>query len=109
MLPMQGVTISTVIFTEKQGDSKKKGGNNVASLVMKSFCKLGLLQQVNGFKQLNIVFDNCAGGQNKNHHVLWLVPYLVEMGYFQSVNFIFLDLGHTKNAAYKGFNDIQKV
>jgi hypothetical protein len=90
----------------REGDGKK-GGNNVASLVMKSLHMIGLLQQVNG-KELNIVFDNCAG-QNKNHHVLWLVPYLVEMGYFRSVNFIFLVVGHTKNAADRRFNNLKMV
>jgi hypothetical protein len=44
----------------------KKGGNNVASLVMKTLDKLGLLDREKGIgNELNLVFDNCPG-QNKN-------------------------------------------
>jgi hypothetical protein len=68
---------------------------------------LSLLQPTAG-KELNVVFDNC-GGQNKNNFVLLLVPYLVEMGYFQHVNFIFLIVGHTKNAADRLFNALKFV
>jgi hypothetical protein len=85
----------------KEG-SGEKGGNNVASLVVKSLKQLKLMQNdfngkpVEG-KELNLVMDNCAG-QNKNNHVILLAPYLVEMGYFESVNIIlFLVTGHTKN------------
>jgi hypothetical protein len=91
----------------KEGDGKK-GGNNVASLIMKSLQKMNVLQDNNKGKELNIVFDNCPG-QNKNHHVLWLVPYLVEMGYFECVNFIFLVVGHTKNAADRRFNNLKMI
>jgi hypothetical protein len=90
----------------KEGEGQK-GGNNVASLIMKSLKKLGLLEdQESGGMELNIVFDNCPG-QNKNHHVLWLVPYLIEMGYFKEVNFIFLVVGHTKNSADRRFNNLK--
>jgi hypothetical protein len=94
----------------KEGDGKK-GGNSVASLIMKTLDKIGLLKQdetgnvITG-KELNIVFDNCAG-QNKNNYVLWLVPYLVELGYFETVNFIFLIVGHTKNACDRRFNNLK--
>jgi hypothetical protein len=54
-------------------------------------------------KELNIVFNNCAV-QNKNNLVLWLVPYLVEIGYFKEVNFIFLVVGCTKNCCKQMFN-----
>jgi hypothetical protein len=66
----------------KEGDGNK-GGNNVASLIIKSLKKFGLLQ-VDGLgnsirgKELNIVMDNC-GGQNKNNHVILLAPYHVEV------------------------------
>jgi hypothetical protein len=67
----------------KEGDGRK-GGNNVASLLMKSLRDtLKILQEGCTGKELNVVFDNCPG-QNKNHHVLWLVPYLLEMGYFEN-------------------------
>jgi hypothetical protein len=95
-----------------EGDGAK-GGNNVASLLMKTLRKLDLLKvdedgkPLKG-KELNIIFDNCPG-QNKNNYVLWLVPYLVERGYFDKVNFIFLIVGHTKNACDRRFNNMKKV
>jgi hypothetical protein len=52
---------------------------------------------------LNIVFDNCSG-QNKNNTVLKLAAWLMAMGYFKSVQFIFLVVGQTKNAADRLFN-----
>jgi hypothetical protein len=91
----------------KEGDGKK-GGDNVASLLVKSLRQLNVLQEGCRGKELNVVFDNCPG-QNKNHHVLWLVPYLVEMGYFHTVNFIFLVVGHTKNAADRRFNNLKMI
>jgi hypothetical protein len=91
----------------KEGDGKK-GGDNVASLLMKSLRHLNILQDDCRGKELNVVFDNCPG-QNKNHHVLWLVPYLIEMGYFHTVNFIFLVVGHTKNAADRRFNNLKMI
>jgi hypothetical protein len=91
----------------KEGDGKK-GGDNVASLLMKTLRQLNILQEGCRGKELNVVFDNCPG-QNKNHHVLWLVPYLVEMGYFETVNFIFLVVGHTKNAADRRFNNLKMI
>ena len=41
--------------------------------------------------------------------VLRLVPYLVECGYFKEVNFIFLVVGHTKNAADHLFNCLKEL
>jgi hypothetical protein len=52
----------------------EKGGNNVASLVVKSLKQLKLMQNdsngnpIKG-KELNLITDNCAG-QNKNNHVI---------------------------------------
>jgi hypothetical protein len=67
-----------------------KGGNNVASLLMKHLKDCGLL---NGTKRdsLNVMMEN------KNNYVLRLAPYLVKKGYFKEVTFIFLVIGHTKN------------
>ncbi len=55
---------------------------------------------------LNIVFDNCSG-QNKNNTVLKLAAWLMAMGYFKSVQFIFLVVGHTKNPADRLFNSLK--
>jgi hypothetical protein len=84
-----------------------KGGNNVASLLMKHLFDRGLLDGIKR-KTLNVVMDNC-GGQNKNNYVLRLAPYLVEMGYFEEVNFIFLIVGHTKNVADRLFNILKRL
>ena len=89
-----------MVYHEGEG---KKGGNNVASLFMKQLNAMGWItnnftnQQPYFKAELNVFFDNCPG-QNKNNHVLQLVPYLVEMEAFQTVNFTFLIAGHTKNA-----------
>ena len=86
----------------------KKGMNNVCSLIMKTLLQLNLLRAGNAAEELNIVFDNCTG-QNKNNTVLRLVPFLIEMGFFLKVNFIFLVVGHTKNAADRLFNSLKKI
>ena len=62
------------VYDEGQG---AKGGNNVASLIMKTLKMLGWLDDPQ-IQELSIVFDNCTG-QNKNNYVLRLIPYLVEM------------------------------
>jgi hypothetical protein len=95
----------------KEGDGNK-GGNNVASLIIKSLTNFGVLQvdgpgnPIRG-KELNIVMDNC-GGQNKNNHVILLAPYYVEVGYFETVNMNFLVVGHTKNVCDRRFNNLKK-
>ena len=86
----------------------KKGMNNVCSLIMKTLSELNLLRDSDPGKELNIIFDNCKG-QNKNNTVLRLVPFLVEMGFFKAVNFVFLVVGHTKNAADRLFNSLKKI
>jgi hypothetical protein len=86
----------------------KKGGNNISSLLLKTLRLLSFMQEGNQGKELNVVFDNC-GGQNKNTFVLLMVPYLVEMGYFKSVNFIFIVVGHTKNAGDRLFNLLKMI
>ena len=86
----------------------KKGGNNVASLLLHTMKLRGLLREGEPGAEFNCIFDNC-GGQNKNTMVLRLVPYLVEMGYFKKVNFIFLVVGHTKNAADRLFNALKQI
>ena len=88
------------IYTDAVG---KKGANNVASLIMKTLRHLNLLRKDSVGSELNIVFDNCCG-QNKNNTVLRLAPWLAQLGYFLEINFIFLVVGHTKNAADRLFN-----
>jgi len=84
----------------------KKGANNVASLIVKTLRRLYLLQDDSVGGELNIIFDNCSG-QNKNNTVLKLAMLLKAAGYFTSVNFIFLIVGHTKNAADRLFNSLK--
>ena len=89
------------VYHEGQG---KKGGNNVASLIVKT---LKMFDWIDKDFHLNIIFDNCPG-QNKNNIVLRLVPYFVETGMFKKVDFIFLIVGHTKNNADRLFNTMKK-
>ena len=67
------------VYHEGEGS---KGGDNVASLILKTLKHLGWLEDngVAGY-ELNLIFDNCPS-QNKNNTVLWLVPYLTEAGFF---------------------------
>jgi hypothetical protein len=74
----------------------KKDANNVASLIMKTLQKLDLLCEDSVGSELNINFDNCSG-QNKNKTVLKLPVWLMAMGYFKEIHFIFLVVGHTKS------------
>ncbi len=84
-------------------DDGGKGGNNVASLLMQALHDLGWLLSGRSGKRLSIIMDNCSG-QNKNKHVLRLALWLVELGYFQHVEFIFYVRGHTKNVCDRMFN-----
>ncbi len=90
-------------YTEYEGG---KGGNNVASLLLKGLIDLGWLRDDKVGKRLSIVMDNC-GGQNKNNFVLCVALWLVELKYFKSVEFIFYIRGHTKNACDRLFNQLK--
>ncbi len=92
------------VYTEGIG---KKGANNVASLIMKTLQKLNLLCEDSVGGESNIIFDNCSG-QNKNNTVLKLPAWLMAMGYFKEIHFIFLVVGHTKNAADRLFNSLKQ-
>ena len=83
----------------------KRGGNEVASLVMETLKYLGWLnKKENGAgKELVFCFDNCPG-QNKNSMVIRLAMYLVECNHFKSVTICFLVRGHTKNLCDRLFN-----
>jgi hypothetical protein len=91
-------------YSEEEGG---KGGNNVASLIMKHLHDRKLLDGKKR-KRLNIVMDNCPG-QNKNNFVLRLAAYLQEKEFFVEVNFIFLVVGHTKNVADRLFNTLKRL
>jgi hypothetical protein len=81
----------------------KKGANNVAPLIMKTLQKLSLLCEDSVGNELNIIFDNCSS-QNKNNTVLKLPAWLMAMGCFKEIHYIFLVVGHTKNVADHLFN-----
>jgi hypothetical protein len=99
------------IYHEGEG---KKGGNNVASLIIKTLKIMGLAPSpetgISSYLptgKLSVIMDNCAG-QNKNRMVLRLALYLVEASYFREVEFIFLVAGHTKNQCDRMFNKLKK-
>lgn len=80
----------------------KKGGNSVASMLWKQLKLKGML---NGkcAKEINFVFDNCAG-QNKNRMVTRLLFFLVKLRITKVAKAIFLVKGHTKNDCDRMFN-----
>ena len=80
----------------------KKGGNEVASMLWKEL-KLKGLQAGSLCKELNFVFDNCAG-QNKNRMVLRFIVVLAKLKFAKIVRAIFLVKGHTKNDCDRMFN-----
>ena len=85
----------------------KKGGNNIASMLINEFKRLNIMREHETGKELTIVMDNCSG-QNKNRMVLRLANYLVEAEYFEKVSFVFLIVGHTKNACDRWFNQLKR-
>jgi hypothetical protein len=85
----------------------KKGASNVALLIMKTLQKLNLLCTDSVGGELNIVFDNCSG-QNKNNAVLKLPAWLMAIGYFKEIHFIFFMVGHTNNVADRLFNSLKQ-
>ena len=85
----------------------KKGGTNVASLLVDTLRQMNVLRENDPAAELNIFMDNCSG-QNKNNTVLKLALWLKQMGYFKRVRVIFLIVGHTKNACDRLFNSLKK-
>jgi hypothetical protein len=88
--------LTAYIYNE---DMAKKGGNNVASLLMYHLERKGILQEAKDkgpFKELNIVMDNCSR-QNKNRMVLRLLHFLVKTEVTKKASAIFLVRRHTKN------------
>jgi len=88
-------------------DAGTKGGNNVASLLMKYLEDFEWLIPGRCGKRLTVIMDNCAG-HNKNGHVLRLVLLLVELQFFKAVEFVFYVRGHTKNLCDRMFNLMKK-
>ena len=86
--------------------TENKCSNNVASLIMKTLRIMDIIRDTEVGGELNIFFDNCSS-QNKNSTVLKLMVWHGEMGYFKCVNFNFLIVGHTKNAADHLFNALK--
>jgi hypothetical protein len=81
-------------------DKGSKGGNNVASLIIKALHDLDWIKEDGSTgKQLSIILDNC-GGQNKNNFVLRLALWLVEWSYFKKVEIIFLYQGAYKECLW---------
>ena len=100
-----GGSLGAHVYDEGQG---KKGGNNVASLLIKEIREKNLLRDDEPGKEITIIMDNCSG-QNKNNMVLRLALFLVEAKYFKKVTFMFYIVGHTKNAADRWFNMLKKT
>jgi hypothetical protein len=88
-------------------DIAKKGGNNVASLLMKHLEHHDIATTAEPFKELNFIMDNC-GGQNKNRQVLRLLHFIVKKKIASVARAIFLVRGHTKNACDRLFNTMKK-
>jgi hypothetical protein len=88
-------------------DQEGKGGNNVASLLMRALQDLWWLVEGKTVKKLSIFMDNCSG-QNKNGHVLRLALLLVELSFLKQVEFIFYVCRHTENGCDGMFNLLQK-
>ena len=84
----------------------KNGRTNVASLIVKTLREMKLLRDNEVGGEFNVIFDNCSG-QNKTNTVLKLVMWLKEMRYFKRVSFVFLIVGHTKNACDCLFNSLK--
>lgn len=91
------------IYDESEGN---KGGNVVASLLMKNLRDRGLLDR-RKWQKLLIIMENCVG-QNKNNYVIFLAVYLLCKGYFAHIQFVFLVIGHTKNPANCFFNLVKQ-
>ena len=85
----------------------RKGGNNVALMLMTHLKKKGWLQKGNPGRELNVVMDNCCG-QNENNHVLRLALFPAEQHHFRSVNFMFCVVDHTRNMCDRFFNTLKR-
>ena len=73
--------LTEYLYQEREGG---KGGNNTSSLLI-DYLKSRIIKEGNPFEELNIIMDNCAG-QNKNRMMIKDGDFLVEKGWFLSVN-----------------------
>jgi len=86
-----------------------RGGNNIASVVIRDLEMDGLIPDENPptshepVKELCFAFDNCAG-QNKNRQVMRLLVWLVKKKVCVKATALFLVRGHTKNECDRLFN-----
>ena len=90
---------------------RKKGGNNVASLIYNKFKLDGFvekIEEIGPMKEYNLIMDNC-GGQNKNRMVIRFFMMLAEVGYFKTGRMAFLVRGHTKNPCDRSFMLLKKT
>ena len=74
-------------------DEATQGGKNVRSLFYKNLEQLGIIKEWEESgkkpgKRLTLVFDNC-GGRNKNHMILCLHIWLIDMGLYEEANVLF--------------------
>jgi hypothetical protein len=90
-----------------EGDAKK-GGNQVASMMMLDLQRRGYLNVNDPLQELHYNFDNCSG-QNKNKMVLRQLLKIVHMGYAKTVDAIILVRGHTRNPFDLMFNLLKKA
>jgi hypothetical protein len=100
-------SLTAWIYTEEDA---KKGGNNVASLMMRQLQHKGIVAEATTtepFKEINFVMDNCCG-QNKNRQVLRLLHIMVKRRITNLARAIFLVKGHTKNDCDRLFNTMKK-
>ena len=71
-----------------------KGSDIVASLIMQALRDQGFIKLDDDGNpicscQLMIAANNCCG-QNKHNMVIWLVPWLVERGFYEEMELLFM-------------------
>ncbi|EJK57849.1 hypothetical protein THAOC_22069 [Thalassiosira oceanica] len=87
-------------------ESANRGADNIVSCLFWDLVRDGI---INGKKVKKIVFiaDNCPG-QNKNYCVIHFCSWLIEAGWADEVELLFLIKGHTKNECDVKFNILKK-
>ena len=104
IVDVQTCILHAYLYPESAG---KKGANNTASLIMhllkSKYVSHHQLHYNCPLNELNLIMDNC-GGQNKKNTIIKMCAYIVEAGWFNKVNIIFLVKGHTKNHCDRNFN-----
>ena len=90
-----------------QEGQEKKGGDNVASMVIQCLCDQVFIKHDGDgspicVKKLVGADDNCSG-KNKNDMDLWLLPWLVEEGCYAEAKLLFYVRGPMKNVCDRLF------